>query len=124
MNDRVRASMRFLVMGPVYKSSSFWIVILLLATVVQNMDSIRFAVERHPAAAAMVWDGMVAILVFLIAGVTFLWFDLRRFRAIALAAENDTLRELAFESARRVVIMFVMALGLLYFALSVCEELI
>lgn len=115
--------MRFLVMGPVYKSTSFWFVLLLLANVFGSIYSTLITAERHPAASAIVSDGMVAILVFLVAGVAFLWSDLRKFRELARGEDNEALRELLFESAYRVVIMSVMALGLLYFALSVCEEL-
>lgn len=124
MNERTRTSMCFLVMGPVYKSTSFWFVLLLLANVLGSIYSTLIAAERHPAASAIVHDGMVAILVFLVAGIAFLWSDLRKFRELARAEENEVLRELLFESAYRVVIMSVMALGLLYFALSLCGDLI
>lgn len=124
MNERVRTSICFLVRGPVYKSTAFWFVLLLLANTLESIYSAWIAAERHPAALAIVQDGLVAICVFLLAGIAFLWSDLRQFRALARAEENEILRESIIESAYRVMIMFVMALALLSFAFSLCEGLV
>lgn len=124
MNERIRASMRALLIGPLYTSVSVWLIVLLLGNVAEDMWATWNAAKWHPATSAIVRDGFVGILAFLVAGALFLISDLKKFRALAQKEKDEELRDLLFESTYRVIIMSVIALGLLSFGLWVCQDFV